>query len=146
MEMFAIAARKKLRFDTVKGQITAEDLWDLPLTSDTGRPNLDDIAKKLHKALKDDKDMSFVTSTVANTAAFNTLKTKFDIVKFVIDVKLEEAEKAKKVRANKEKNQRIMELIAQRADAELAAKPTEELMAMLAGEDAESESESESEA
>ena len=49
VNIFEQASRNKLRFDTnIKGVISTEDLWDLPLTSDTGRVNLDDIAKALY--------------------------------------------------------------------------------------------------
>ena len=130
--MFAIAARKKLRFDTTKGQLSAEDLWDLPLISDAGRPNLDDIAKVLYKTIKDGEEVSFVTSTAKSSTAFAVLKTKFDIVKYIIDIKLEDAGVAKKAKLTKERNQRIMELMAQKDDDVLASKSKEELMAMLA--------------
>lgn len=137
MEMFAFATKKKIRFETSKGLLSVEDLWDLPLTSDNGRPNLDDIAKGIYKAMKEGEEVSFVKSNAASNAAFNVLKTKFDIVKYIIDVKLAEAEAAKKAKETKARNQRILELIAQKEDEALASKSKEELLAMLA----ESESE-----
>lgn len=137
MEMFAFATKKKIRFETSKGLLSVEDLWDLPLTSDNGRPNLDDIAKGIYKAMKEGEEVSFVKSNAASNAAFNVLKTKFDIVKYIIDVKLAEAEAAKKAKEIKARNQRILGLIAQKEDEALASKSKEELLAMLA----ESESE-----
>lgn len=137
MEMFAFATRKKFRFDTYKGQVTVEDLWDLPLTATNGRPNLDDIAKELYKKMKDENEMSFVKPTSQVNKEFNIIKTKFDIVKYIIDVKLAEAEAAKKAKETKARNQRILGLIAQKEDEALASKSKEELLAMLA----ESESE-----
>jgi len=56
MEMFAFATKKKIRFETSKGLLSVEDLWDLPLTSDNGRPNLDDIAKGIYKAMKEGEE------------------------------------------------------------------------------------------
>lgn len=135
--MFAFATRKKFRFDTCKGQVTVEDLWDLPLTATNGRPNLDDIAKELYKKMKDENEMSFVKPTSQVSKEFNIIKAKFDIVKYIIDVKLAEAEAAKKAKETKARNQRILGLIAQKEDEALASKSKEELLAMLA----ESESE-----
>ena len=137
MEMFAFATRKKFRFDTCKGQVTVEDLWDLPLTATNGRPNLDDIAKELYKKMKDENEISFVKPTSQVNKEFNIIKAKFDIVKYIIDVKLAEAEAAKKAKEIKARNQRILEIIAQKEDEALASKSKEELLAMLA----ESESE-----
>jgi len=137
MEMFAFATKKKFRFDTCKGQVTVEDLWDLPLTATNGRPNLDDIAKELYKKMKDENEMSFVKPTSQVSKEFNIIKAKFDIVKYIIDVKLAEAEAAKKAKETKARNQRILGLIAQKEDEALASKSKEELLAMLA----ESESE-----
>jgi len=137
MNVFEIATRKKFRFDTCKGQVTVEDLWDLPLTATNDRPNLDDIAKELYKKMKDENEMSFVKSTSQVNKEFNIIKAKFDIVKHIIDVKLAEAEAAKKAKEIKARNQRILELIAQKEDEALASKSKEELLAMLA----ESESE-----
>lgn len=141
MEMFAFATKKKIRFETSKGLFSVEDLWDLPLTSDNGRPNLDDIAKGIYKAMKEGEEVSFVKSNAASNAAFNVLKTKFDIVKYIIDVKLAEAEAAKKAKETKARNQRILELIAQKKDEALASKSEEELLAMLTETESEGDNE-----
>lgn len=138
MELFALATKKKYRFDTVKGQLTVEDLWDLPLTSDTGKPNLDDIAKALYKEIKAGEDeISFVKTTANKNTAYETAKNKLDIVKHIIDVKQAEAEAAQKAKVAKEKRQRILALLAQKEDEELTSKSREELLAMLSEDAAE---------
>ena len=58
--MFEKATRRKLRFTSAAGLLSTEDLWDLPLTSATGKANLDDIAKALNRRLKDAEEVSFV--------------------------------------------------------------------------------------
>ena len=59
--MFEQASRLKLRFTTARGSLSVEDLWDLPLTSTTGKPNLDDIAKSLNRELRaTSEETSFV--------------------------------------------------------------------------------------
>lgn len=90
MSNFEKATRKKLRFNSTSGVLSVEDLWDLPLT---GRgANLDKLAKSLHKELKESEEESFVVKTVRKDSE---LQLKFDIVKYIIDVKLEEQETAK---------------------------------------------------
>ena len=78
------------------------------------RPNLDDIAKELYKKMKDENEMSFIKPTSQVNKEFNIIKAKFDIVKYIIDVKLAEAEAAKKAKEIKARNQRILEIIAQK--------------------------------
>jgi len=60
MSLFETASKNKLRFSSIKGNLTTEDLWDLPLTSKSGRICLDNIAKQLYKELKDSTEESFV--------------------------------------------------------------------------------------
>ena len=61
VNVFEVASRQKLRFDTARGQVSAEDLWDLPLTSTTGKPNLDAIAVDLHNKMSQ-SNLSFVAN------------------------------------------------------------------------------------
>jgi hypothetical protein len=130
MANFEQAARKQFRFDSSKGQLSVEQLWQLPLTGNG--VNLDDIAKALFRQIKDaDGEVSFVKPTVA---ADNMLQAKFDIVKHIIDVKLAERDAADKAAATRVKNQKIMALIDQKQDEKLSSASIEELRAMLAAE------------
>ncbi|MFA5378887.1 MAG: hypothetical protein WC455_24250 [Dehalococcoidia bacterium] len=122
--MFEIATRMKDRFETSKGNLSVEDLWDLPLTS-VRSPNLDDIARDLHRQLKDSAEVSFVAPARKEN---DTLQRKFDIVKHIIEVRLAENTAAAEVRANKEKKARILEIIARKDDEELVGKSRDELI------------------
>jgi len=126
--MFEKASRLKVRFSSQRGGLTVEDLWDLPLTSKTGRVNLDDIARDLHKQLKEDDNISFVVSTVKKD---EVTQLKFDIVKRIISVKLEEAKMQAAARETAEKKQRIMQLISEKQDEALSQKSLEELQSMV---------------
>lgn len=126
--IFERASRLKLRFDTPKGLLSAEDLWDLPLTSGTGKANLDDVARGLHRDLKDADTESFV---VKPAKADETLQVAFDVVKHVIDIRLAENEEARVKSENREKKQRILELISRKQDEALSAKSVEELQDMV---------------
>jgi len=127
-DMFEQAAREKFRFDTSKGQVTVEDLWDLPLSSSSGKASLDEVAKGLHRQLKSDDSISFVTPA---TKTDETVQKKFDIVKHVIAIRLAENEAAATLRANREKKQNLLALIAQKENEQLAGKSLEDLRAMV---------------
>ena len=127
--MFEKASRLKLRFDTPKGSINIEDLWDLPLVSGTGKLNLDDIARGLHRQLKNDDDVSFVN---LDRKSDKIVQLKFDVVKYIIEVRLAEADAAKIARENREKKDRLLQLIAERQDDDLKNMPLDDLKRMVA--------------
>ncbi len=127
-EMFEVATRKKLRLGTDKGDITIEDVWDLPLTSSNNRPNLDDIARGLHRQLKNDDNVSF---GVKDRKSNPDIQLKFDLVKHIIDVKLAENESAAKERANKEQKQKILAIVAEKQDEGLKNMSVEDLLKMI---------------
>ena len=81
MSIFEKAAREKLRFSTVNGLISVEDLWDLPLEGK--RLNLDSIAIELNKQLQDESNQSFVAKKTAGNEA---TVLRFEIVKHIISV------------------------------------------------------------
>ena len=128
-EMFVTASRSKLRFDSPKGMLTVEDLWDLPLTSSTGKANLDSIAMGLHRELKAKTEVSSFVSKETPTDKLPQLK--FDVVKHVIDTKLVENEVAAQARANSEKKQQLLALIASKENEQLAGKSLDELKALV---------------
>lgn len=127
--MFEKATRQKLRFDTDKGRISVEELWELPLISKSGAAvNLDDIAKALFAQLKDTSEVSFVTDV---QPANDTLRLKFEIVKHIIDVKLAEREQAANAAKNSEQRQMIMGLIEAKKAEALAGSSIEDLQKMM---------------
>ena len=124
--MFEKASRMKLRFNTIAGVISVEELWDIPLTSNNSI-NLDDIAKDLNRKLKMDEDESFVKKSKVDEKT----KLAFDIVKHVISVRLEEKDAAEKAIHKRQTKQKIMEIISNKKDENLRNKSIDELEKML---------------
>lgn len=128
--MFEQATRQKLRFESNKGLLTIEDLWDLPLqTTRSNGVSLDLIAIGLNRQIKDTAQTSFVDET---TSANTELQLKFDVVKHIIDVKKAENTEAAARRQKAEIKQRISEIIARKQDQALENKTVEELQEELA--------------
>jgi len=125
IEKFEKASRQKLRFNTGVGNVTTEDLWDLPLE---GRVSLDNLARSLNKEIKEQEEESFVKKP---SGASTTLKLQFDIVKHIIDVKIADKERAEKAAATRKERQRILQLMSQKQDEELENKSMEDLQKML---------------
>lgn len=127
--LFERASRAKIRFDTPIGQLSVEDMWDLPLSSNSaGRVNLDDLARGLHRQMKDD-DVSFVTDAKPG----ETLRRlAFDVVKHVIDVRIAERDQATDAKAKAERTQTILGIIARKEQDSLEQLPIEELRALAA--------------
>lgn len=129
MSIFEKASRLKVRFDTAKGGATVEDLWDLPLTSSVGRPNLDDIARAIYKQLKSGDDVSFV---IPEQKSNELVQLKFDVVKHVIDAKVAENAAARAASERADKKQKIMALIAEKQDESLKGLTIADLQKMMA--------------
>lgn len=127
--MFEKANRLKLRFSSPQGSLTAEDLWDLPLTSTrVNQANLNNIAKDVSRELKAHGEEDFVNP---KSTVDETLQLKLDIVKHVIQVRQAENEAARTIADRREKKARLLELIAKKQDQELEGKSVEELNAMV---------------
>ena len=127
-QMFEVASREKLRFGTVSGNIGAEDLWDMPLTSRRCGASLDDLAKDLNRQVKADGEESFV---VKKSAKNSTLELAFEIVKHVIKVKMAEADASEKAAENKAKKEQILSIIADKQSDELKGKSIKDLTKLV---------------
>lgn len=122
--MFEAASRLKLRFDSKVGQLSVEDLWDLPLTSAT-KANLDAIAVDLNRQLKGTEE-SFVSTGTKNAV----LELKFEVVKYIITTRVAENQAKLDERARAERKSQIATLIEQKKAEGLASLSLEELEAM----------------
>lgn len=122
--MFDKATRLKLRFESNKGLLSVEQVWDLSLTA------LNEMAKGLSRQVKaaqsDEEDFIGTKSNVDSE-----LQLRFDIVKHVIGVKLKERDDSKDAAERKANNQVILELIQRKKQQELEGKSVEELEALL---------------
>lgn len=123
---FITALRKQLRFDTVAGKVTTEDLWLLPLTSKT-RANLNDIAVGLDDLIQKQPRKSFVEDTPKDN---DDTQLKFDIVMHVIETKRAEAKIVSEAAERKAKREKLLELIDRKENQELENKGLDELRKM----------------
>lgn len=119
--LFEIATKNKFRFQ-YKGLITVEDLWDLPVTE------LDFVFKTLNSEMKKSKEESLLDT---KSKEDKILEDKISIVKYIVSVKLQDAENRKKVRENKEKKERILQIMADRQDKAMLEASDEDLQKML---------------
>lgn len=119
--MFEVATRGKFRFP-FKGLISVEDLWELSVD------NLDNVFKALNSEMKKTKEESLLSR---KTREDEVLEIKIEIVKYIVSVKLAEKEQREKAFLNKERNQKILDIIAAKKDAELQNMSIEELEKML---------------
>lgn len=127
-KMFESATRLKVRFETTKGMITVEDLWDIPLTSRTTGFSLDDVAKNLNKQVKESGEESFV---VKKSTKNETLELKFEIVKYIIKKRLEEKETLNKELIKAIEKEKLLKLLSEKKDENLKSKTVEEIEQML---------------
>lgn len=126
--MFEKASRLKIRFQSPKGELSVEDLWDLPLTSQTGKANLDDIAKDIHTLLKSSGEVSFVEKTAPQN---ETAQLGFEIVKHIISIRLAENQSRLDAREKSEKKQRLMEILNRKEDQALEELSPDQIRDMI---------------
>jgi hypothetical protein len=126
--IFAKATREKFRYPSVKGLLTTEQLWDLPLTAKSGF-SLDDVAKAVNAELKAIDTESFV-ATEANPAKA-TLETKLEVVKHVIAIRIAEDQAAKAAAAKKLEKEKLLAVLDRKQDAVLENLTEAELLARI---------------
>ena len=87
--VFEKASRAKIRFATARGNLSVEQLWDLPL--DKGEVNLYNLAQDLLTQVADKpaEKLSFFSKAVA---VDETAELKFEIVKHIVTMRVAEAE------------------------------------------------------
>jgi len=128
--VFEIATREKLRFDTSRGQVTVEDLWDMPLQGKNQDDfSLDEIAIALDKAIKEGGHTSFVSKKTRST---KILEIKLEVVKTIIEYNLQKIEDSKNRLDKKAKKEKLLALKAKKQDAALEELSEEDIDKQLA--------------
>jgi hypothetical protein len=121
MDLFEKAAKNKIRFETDKGYLTCEDLFDLPLTQ------MDILARAINQKVKDASVESFITKKPKVSAE---LDLKFSIVKRVIEIRLKDIETAEKYLVDKARRDKILDIIVDKEDDDLKSMDVKDLKKM----------------
>jgi hypothetical protein len=122
--VFEIAARGKFRYDSPKGALTTEQLFDLPLSSEKGT-DLDSIARAISKQLREMTEESFVQPR--SNPAKSILAAKLEVLKAVIERKQTENAEAVARRDREAQRQRILDALDTARGNALSSKSVEEL-------------------
>lgn len=120
MDIYKQANRLGLRFNTNRGLLATEQLFQLSLT------DLDALAVSLEISQTGKK--SFIRET---SASDEIAKLKSDVALDVLNTIMKEQKDARESLDNKRKNEKILALIAEKQDGALKEKTVEELEAML---------------
>lgn len=129
MEIFKKASKKKLRFNTNRGVLSVEQLWDLP------KDEIRQLVIKSREAVKkssgevNDSELSFLDTPVKAKATDDELR--FEILKDIYITKKSAEEKAQKKAEARANNKKILELIARKQDEALEKKSIKDLEKML---------------
>lgn len=129
MNIFEYATRNQLRFASVRGELTVEQLWFVPLRSRDDF-NLNVIAKTANKALADAAEQNFVETT--KTADHTRREIAMEVVKHVISTKLAEEEAAKSRAAKKQEKEKLLQILAEKQDGKLSELSEKELQRRIA--------------
>lgn len=122
MENFKLASQQKLRFQTNKGLLSVEQLWDLSLDE------MDALAVSLEQEHKQSGKKSFLVKTSLKD---KTAKLRFDVILDILNTKVAEIEAEQEAAEIKEHNKKIIGLIAEKQDESLKGKSIKQLEGML---------------
>lgn len=128
MNIFEQATRRAIRFESAKGDLSVEQLWDLPLQS-RNQFDLDTVAKTVNRQLNAVTEESFVS--VRENPAKETLSLKLEIVKHIISVKLQEAEEARNKANKASEKEKLLRLLDEKQNEALRALTPEEIQERL---------------
>jgi len=123
--MYKEAIRLKLRFQTSKGPLSVEQLWQLNLTT------LSMIIKGIKKELKSDNDNELAFLDETSAPIDKTLSLMFDIVKDVYLTKKSERDLAANAAEVKATKQRILGRMQELKDGKFNELTKEELQKQL---------------
>lgn len=128
--IFEKATRTAIRFQSARGDLTVEDVWNLPLEGRTANAlSLDSIGIAIKRQLKESEEESLVAK---KSPASTHLQLKFDIIKHIIDVKITEREAKKEAEKRKVERERLQSVVARKEEQKYDNMTLEEAQKKLA--------------
>lgn len=121
--MYKVASKMKLRFATVKGNLSVEDLWDLSLIA------LDKMAVAIDDEISKSPRKSFIAET---TPENEVAKLKLNILKDIIETKMKEKNDKESEKRKQSERNKLLEILAKKEEASLENLSIEELKKKIA--------------
>lgn len=128
--LFIIASRKAYRFKTGAGQLSVEQLWELPIKSNHGI-SLSSIAEKLYSQIKPTAELAWL-GTTTDDAEQEDLKNKLEIVRFIVETRRAEALAQQELESRKQLLAKLRAEQARRKEESLTGQSDEELAKLIA--------------
>lgn len=129
INIFEQATRSKLRFASPKGELSVEQLWDVPLRSRGDGFDLNAVAKAANKAVEEGSEEFVETKRTPEHAR---RELTLQVVKYVIETKLADEVAAQKRAANREEKQKLLEILADKQTGRLTELSEKELRRRIA--------------
>lgn len=126
MNIIEQAVKMKLRFDTNRGQLSVEQIYDLPLNTRNNTEGLKDLARQLNSIIKAEDDL--FESTTANKIN----KLRFDIVMQIIAERQAEAAKLVERKSLESQLEQFTEILNAKKNDAMKDLSVEELEAKIA--------------
>jgi len=123
--MYKQASRMKLRFQTSKGNLSVEQLWDLSLA------DLASAIKSVNSVIKESEKEDELSFLSTEEQPDSVAQTQFNILKDIYVTKSSEIEDRKTEREVKAYNQKILALIKEKEDGDLREMSKEQLEKLL---------------
>ena len=125
---FEQATRGNVTFESTKGLLTIQDVWQLPMESKNS-VSLDSLSREINKQLKETEEESFIAKKTPKNVL---LQLKMDLVLRIIEVCMEETEARKQASNIKAEEQELLELRAELEKESKKKMTLEEIDAKLA--------------
>ncbi len=126
--IFETASRQAVRFVSNRGELTTEQLWDLPLQSKSGF-DLDSVAKAVNMALKATTEESFVAT--ARNPMKEGLELKLEIVKHIIAIRIQENADKQAAAGRAAEREKLLGILGEKQDEALKNLTPDEIQARL---------------
>lgn len=128
MNVIEQAVREKLRFATVRGALTVEQLFDMPLVASDGF-DLDSLSRVLLSDVKDYGQESLVKKDV--NVSRDAAELRVAVVKHVIDAVQEKLDEKSAAVAKQQRRQKLLAALETKESEELATMSREDLLEAL---------------
>lgn len=127
--IFEKATRCKLRIESPKGQLTVEQLWDLPLTSAKGA-SLDGVGQIVQRELRELREDSLVETKPSPRKA--VLSLSLELIKHVIAVRQAENAAARDAALVADERKKLLGALEAKQGEKLSGMSEEDIQARLA--------------